>query len=93
MAAASVKGVVFSPKDGARIGAAVRAFESQPGRVPLANGYQHIKSTARPIIFELVSETPDANGRFTVLLMQRKSDGTGYEAISTLQVKMEDVNA
>ena len=80
-----------SPKDYGRIGAAVRDFESRPPRLPVANG-TYLRTNARAVVFELISETPDGDGLYDIYIMQRKVDGTGYEAVSTLQAKLENIN-
>ena len=82
----------FNAEDVKRIGRVVRDNESAPPRLPIADG-GHVRTHSRVVVFELISETPDADGLYDVYIMRRKPDGSGYEAISTMKAKLEDLNA
>lgn len=86
------KVVGSSPKDYGRIGAAVRDYESRPPRRPVSTG-GHVRTSSRAVVFELISETPDVNGRYPVYIMQMKADGSDFEAASALQAKLKNINS
>lgn len=81
----------LSGKDLERVGRAVRDFESAPPRLPLGEG-GHVKTQSRVVLFEIDSEEPDVDGLWDVTLLRRKPTG-GYEAISTIKAKLEELNA
>jgi hypothetical protein len=81
----------FESKDVERIGRAVREYESAPPRLPLGEG-GHVKTQSRVVLFEIVSEEPDVDGLWDVKILRRKPTG-GYEAVSTIKAKLEELNA
>ncbi len=85
------KGYVLSGGDRKQLDLVVRDFRSRPPRLPVAEG-KHVKTTARVVVFELISETPDGDGLFDIYIMERQPGG-GYQAVSTVKVKLEDLNA
>lgn len=89
--ASAPKGHLLTPKDFARVGKVVREFEARPPQRP-QGPTQHVKTQSRVVLFEIVSEEPDVDGLWEVSLLLRKPTG-GYEVLSTIKVKLEELNA